>query len=217
MSLRLVYRKTRAKGARKTRAGTYYIQGTDHTGRRVNDSVMTGDRSLAKREFARRVAKSLEARTHGAKAVMNFADAYELYRTRAGVNSNTPYLDEMLPLIGARKLCELTQADLDALAETMRPGCSPATLKRHVYTPFCAAYNACVDNEPSLADPRRWKTPKVPLRLSDAPDDAYIAKLIAAVRHHDSVRSTPASGRTRALKRTGAMCQKATFPGNVEG
>ena len=52
MSLRLVYRKSEAKGARKTRAGTYYIEGTDHEGKRVHASLSTGDRVLAKRIFA---------------------------------------------------------------------------------------------------------------------------------------------------------------------
>jgi integrase len=185
MSLRLVYRKSRAKGKRKTAPGAYYIEGTHHQGERVHLSLKTGNRDLAKREFARRVAETTTARTHGATAVMNFADAYELYKARVGENSNTPYLDEMLPLIGTKKLAELTQADLDALAAEMRPGCSNATLKRYVYTPFCAAYNACVDNEPPLAVPRRWKSPRVEKCRADAPDDAYIAKLIAAVRHHE--------------------------------
>src|SRR5262245_9375531 len=84
MSLRLTYRKTRAKGRRKTGSGSYYIEGTDHTGQRVHLSLHTGDRDLAKREFAKHVAKSLEARAHGPKAVMNFADAYEVYREAKG-------------------------------------------------------------------------------------------------------------------------------------
>jgi integrase len=185
MSLRLELRKTRSKGRYKTRAGTYYIVGTDHTGERVNLSLKTGDRVLAKRLFAEQVAATTRARIEGPMGVANFADAYELYKARQGENSNTLYLDEMLPLIGTKRLCELTQADLDALAETMRPTGSAATRKRHVYTPFCAAYNACVENEPPIAVPRRWRSPRVPKRTVDAPDDAYIAELIQSVRHHE--------------------------------
>lgn len=182
MSLRLTYRKARSTGKRKTRAGTYYIEGTDHTGERVHLSLHTGDRDLAKREFAKRVAKTLEARTFGAKAVMNFADAYEVYRAAKGENTNTQWLDAMLPLIGTKKLCDFAQSDLATLANDLYPGCSAATLKRQVYTPFLAAYNACVDHEPPLADPRRWKVPKVKRKTVDAPDDSYIATLVESVK-----------------------------------
>jgi len=185
MSLRLVFRKSRAKGKRKTSPGSYYIEGTDHRGERVHESLKTSDRTLAKREFATRVAETTKTRVEGVNGQINFADAVELYGEREGENSNAPYLDEMLELIGERKLCELTQADLDKLAKQMRPGCSKATLKRHVYTPFMAVYNAAVDNEPPLAEPRRWKAPKVEKHRADPPDDAYIAKLITAVRHHE--------------------------------
>jgi integrase len=85
---------------------------------------------------------------------------------------------------GTKKLVDLTQADLGNLAKELYPGCSPATLKRQVYTPFLAAYNACVDHEPPLADPKRWKAPRVKRKTVDAPDDAYIAALIEAARQH---------------------------------
>ena len=139
------------RASAKPRAGSYYIEGTDHTGEPVKLSLKTSNRDLAKRLFAEHVKATLEARASGPMALMNFADAYELYKEREGENSNTPHLDKMLPLIGTRKLADLTQADLDQLAR-LRRGCSPATLKRHVYTPFMAAYNACVENEPPLAD-----------------------------------------------------------------
>jgi integrase len=185
VSLRLVFRKSTSTGKRKTAPGSYYIEGTDHTGKPVKSSLKTSNRDLAKRLFAEHVKATLEARASGPVEKMNFADAYELYKEREGVNSNTPHLDRMLPLIGEHKLVDFTQADLDKLARDLQPGCSPATLKRHVYTPFMAAYNACVDNEPPLAIPRKWKIPRVERRPADAPDDAYIAKLIAAVRHHE--------------------------------
>lgn len=175
MSLRLSYRKARSQD--KGKRGSYYIEGTDHKGRRVHESLRTGDRDLAKSLFAQRVAESLTVRAEGVKGVVNFANAVKLYYERKPNNSNEVYLDEMLPLIGAKRLCDLTQADLDALAKRMRPGCSAATVKRHVYTPFIAAYNMAVANEPPLADPRRWKKPILPKRTATPPDDAYIATL----------------------------------------
>lgn len=185
MSLRLEFRKSRSKGRRKTGPGSYYVVGTDHKGKRVNSSLKTSNRDLAKHRFAEFVKQTLEVQIDGPAAVMNFADAYELYKEQVGENSNTPYLDEMLPIIGERKLIEFTQADLDQLAKDMRPKVAKATLVRHVYTPFCAAYNLCVEQEPPLAVPRNWKVPRIKKKTVDSPDDAYIAKLIEAVRYHE--------------------------------
>ena len=195
MSLRLVFRKTRSKGKRKTGPGSFYIQGTDHTGRKVNDSLYTCDRDLAKRSFAERVAKTLEARISGPKAVMNFADACELYYER-GENTNKQWLERICTCkwFATKKLIDMTQADLSQLAKELYPGCAPATLKRQVYTPFLAAYNACVENEPPLADLKKWKVPKIKKKTVDAPDDAYIAALIDAARHQSRV------GRFKAIK-----------------
>ncbi len=189
MSLRLTFRKSRSKGKRKTRAGTYYIEGTDHRGERVHESLKTGDRGLAKTEFAKFIAASTQERISGPKGVCNFADAVQVYlgpedNPRKPGNSNEAYLNEMLPRIGTRKLCELTQADLDKLAKDMRGGrCSPATLKRHVYSPFIAVWNAAAENEPPLCDYRKWKSPKVPKRRGDCPDDVYIAVLKDSIDH----------------------------------
>lgn len=183
MSLRLTFRKSRAAGKRKTAAGSFYIQGTDHTGQRVHDSLHTCDRDLAKREFAKRVAKTLEVRTHGAKAVMNFADACELYYEQ-GENTNKQWLEKIVARawFGTKKLSELTQADLNKVAKELYPGTSAATLKRQVYGPFLAAYNACVNHEPPLADLKKWKLPHVKRKAVDSPDDGYIEALVAAAR-----------------------------------
>jgi integrase len=185
MSLRLTFRKTRGKGKRKTGPGSFYIEGTDHKGERVHESLSTSDRDLAKREFAKRVARTLDLRTHGDKAAINFSDACELYCETKGENTNKQWLERMAAhtWFGAKKLCEITQTDLNKLAKDLYPGCVPATLKRQVYTPFLAAYNACVDHEPPLADRKRWKAPQVIKKTVDAPDDGYIEALIAAARH----------------------------------
>lgn len=182
MSVRLEFRKSRSKGKRKTRPGTYYIEGTDHHGERVHKSLHTSDRGLAKTEFAKFIAASTQERIHGPKGVCNFADAVQVYlgpedNPRKPGNSNEVYLNEMMPLIGEKKLCEFTQADLDKLAKNMRGGCSPATLKRHVYSPFIAAWNAAAENEPPLCDYKKWKSPQVQKKRGDCPDDGYIAAL----------------------------------------
>jgi integrase len=178
--LRLTYRAARSKDSKKR--GSYYIEGTDdRTGKRIHESLRTGDRDLAKRLFAKRVSEIATLRADGPMAIANFANAVKVYfeRGRDG-NSNEPYLSEMLPLIGDKRLCEITQADLDELAQKLRPKGSPATRKRAIYTPFIAAWNAAVRNEPPLAVRRNWQSPQPKRKAIDCPTDEYIARLTAA-------------------------------------
>jgi integrase len=208
--LKLTFRKARSQD--KTKRGTYYIEGTDHKGRRIHDSLRTGDRDIAKAIFAQKVAETTTVQVEGVKAVVNFANAVKVYIERKGKNSNEPHLTKMLTVLGEKKLCELTQADLDGYAKKMFPGCSNATLKRHVYTPFLAAYNAAVDNEPPLADPKRWKTPKVAKRRGEAPDDEYIAKLMEAARQQGRGKKNSVTG-SRNIERDVAALLFITLTG----
>jgi integrase len=187
MSLKLTYRKARSK---RKKVGTYYIEGT-YRGHRVHESLHTSDRDIANERYTKKVAELDAEETHGVKAVANFAAAVVAYgeklKKMKGIetNSNEPYLREMVPLIGETKLRELTQSDLDELAKRMRPGASLETLKRHVYTPFMAAYNAAVQRDPPLADPKHWAAPKGKKRKGNCPDDAYISKLVDAADIHE--------------------------------
>jgi hypothetical protein len=206
MSIWLVYRKTRSKRAKK--AGTYYIEGR-YKGLRIHESLGTSDRDRANDEYAKRLAALTEEADLGPKAVANFAAAVvayhdELKRDGRETNSNVPWLDEILPLIGQRRLCELTQADLDELAKTMRPKGSVETRKRQVYTPFIAAYNAAADRDPPLADPKRWKAPKHKKRRADSPDDAYVSKLVAAADVHEIKPTKTKKGKAGGT-RTGSL------------
>ena len=83
----------------------------------------------------------------------------------------------MLDYIADKKLCEFTQADLGQLAGNMWPGCSPATLKRHVYSPFIAAWNVAGRNVPPLCDYKKWQSLQLQKKRGDCPDDGYIETL----------------------------------------
>lgn len=221
MSLRLVFRKSRSKGNRKTSAGTYYIEGTDHTGERVHQSLKTGDRTVAKVEFAKAVKKTTELRVHGPE--YNFADAVMTYlgpddAPRKPGNSNAAYLDEMMLHVGQTKLKDFTQAKLDKLAKDMRPGCSPSTLKRHVYTPFIAAWNACAENEPPLCDHKKWKSPKIEKGRGDCPDDGYIETLKDSItlKRRAGKRNNVVVG-SRKPERDTALLLFMTFTGARSG
>jgi len=124
----------------------------------------------------------------------------------------------MLPFIGERKLCELTQADLDQLAKTMRPKDSVESRKRQVYTPFITAFKAAADRDPPLVDAKRWKSPKHEKRRANSPDDAYISKLVDVADIHErrGKRKNVVTG-SRKPARDMALVLFVTFTGARSG
>jgi integrase-like protein len=221
MSLRLVFRKSRSKGKRKTSAGSYYIVGTDHKGGRVHESLKTSDRTLAKFEFAKAVTATTEERING--SVYNFADAVLTYlgpkeAPRKPGNSNEAYLNEMMLHVGHMSLRDFTQATLDKLAKDMRPGCLPSTLKRHVYSPFIAMWNACAENEPPLCDHKKWKSPQIEKKRGDCPDDGYIQTLKESIdlKRRAGKRNNVVVG-SRKPERDKALLLFMTFTGARSG
>ena len=220
MSLKLKFRKARS-AKDKDKRGSYYIEGTDHRGKRVHKSLRTSERDLAKSEFAKHIASSVALRFDGPKGVANFANAVKIYLERLAQKGkagsiNETFLGEMLPHIGTKKLCELTQADLDALAKNLRPNCKASTVKRHIYTPFIAAYNAAVEYDPPLADPRRWKKPTVPKRKAHPPSDTYIAALKDSAYVTRRGKRNSAMG-SRKPERDAALVMFLTFTGCRSG
>lgn len=103
MSIRLVHRKARSKNNKK-KPGGYYAKGR-YKGKPIHKSLGTSDRTIAQDRFAAYLAKLTAQETIGTKGVANFAAAIvayydELRRNGREENSNTPWLDEMLPLVG---------------------------------------------------------------------------------------------------------------------
>jgi integrase len=141
-------------------------------------------RDWARKLFADEVARVTRARIEGAAAVATFADAVSAYLAPFTLpdgtitNSNAPYLDAMMPIMGSTNLCEIRQGDLDRMARQLYPNRSASSLRRHVYTPFIACWNAAAGADPPLCEYRRWKAIRVPKREPvDPATDEYIAKL----------------------------------------
>jgi integrase len=178
---------------------------------------------VAKTEFAKFVGATTDERLHGPKGVCNFADAVKVYlgpehAPRKPGNSNEIYLSEMLDYIADKKLCEFTQADLDQLAGTMRPRCSPATLKRHVYSPFIAVWNVAARNVPPLCDYKKWQSPQLERKRGDCPDDGYIETLKESIglKSRAGKRSNVVVG-SRKPERDKALLLFMTFTGARSG
>lgn len=149
------------------RRGYYYIRGSVR-GIPVYESTKTRDHALAEDIRAKREAALTDESVFGAKAVVTFEQAADDYVRATG---KSKYLLDILkdgtekglvPLLGKRKLHELRQSDLDAAAKKLRPGTSPATLNRCVYTPFIAVWNHAASGSRQWADKRDWERPRTP-------------------------------------------------------
>lgn len=148
------------------RNGWFYIRGSVR-GKPVFESTKTRDAEVAEAIRAKREAALTDESVFGAKAVVTFEQAADAYVKATG---NSKYLLDVLkdgterglvPLLGKRKLHTLRQQDLDTAAEKLRPGTSPETRNRCVYTPFIAVWNHAASGSRQWADKRDWERPRV--------------------------------------------------------
>lgn len=155
--------------------GWYHLRGT-HLGVRVDRSAGTRSGAHAHILAAKCEAEIFEAHAYGPKSVGLFADAAAGYLRGGGDGT---HLTPIITALGARRLRDITQADLDRLALTLHPHTSDATRLRKVYTPFIAVWNWAVADE--LAEPRRWKKPAPGERRIDWRTPDEIERLLAAL------------------------------------
>ena len=94
---------------------------------------------------AREAARKLEADYHdrAGRPVQEvneytFANAAVAYMKSGGERR---YLAPILERIGNRPLIDIDQESAQQLADQLKPGCSPATLNRHIFTPLLAVLN----------------------------------------------------------------------------
>jgi len=133
--------------------GIFHIRGTVQ-GRRVDESARTRVRSEAEQIRAQLEADLFKRAIYGDKAVATFAEAVDLY-TLAGKPAD--HLAQIVSRIGLTPLRSIDQGFVDQLASDMKPGSSPATRIRQVYTPISAVMNFAA---PKLCDPVRFVKPK---------------------------------------------------------
>lgn len=116
--------------------GIFHIRGTVQ-GRRIDESAKTRDRGEAEQIRAKLEASLFRRAVYGDDAVATFAEAAEGYMLAGGERT---HLAPILRRIGLRRLSEVNQAVVDALAAE-RPDAAPATLLRQLYTPISAVMN----------------------------------------------------------------------------
>lgn len=135
--------------------GIWHIRGTVQQ-RRVDQSARTRVKSEAEAIRAQLEADLFKRAVYGDKAVATFAEAADAYMASGG---STDHMKALLLKIGARKLADLKQIEIDRLARDMKPKAKASTLVRQIYTPVSAVMNFAA--EQGLCDPVRYRKPKI--------------------------------------------------------
>lgn len=133
--------------------GIFHIRGTVQ-GQRIDESSRTRVRAEAEAIRAQLEADLFKRAIYGAKSVVTFAELATIYMEAGKPND---HLADIIAEIGLMKGSDIDQSIVDALAKKLKPGCSPATLIRQVYTPVSAVMNF---SAPKLCDPISFAKPK---------------------------------------------------------
>jgi len=138
----------------KTRpSGIFYIRGT-YLGEEIDQSARTRDGEQASLIAAKLEKEIFERHLYGRKAVATFDDAALGY---LGGGKDGTYLIPIIKKLGAAKLRDITQAELDRTAREVYPDAADATRLRQFYTPFIAVWTWAARD--GLCEPRKWLKP----------------------------------------------------------
>lgn len=152
----------------------WYIRGTVR-GASIFESTGLDNEEQAEEARALREAELIRASVHGDKAVRTFAEAVASYLEAGG---EATHLEPLLKRLGRLPLAKIGQAAIDAAAAALKPGASPATLNRQIYTPAAAVLHHAARKQwcdkPVIARPAqpkgrvRWITHDEAERLIEA-------------------------------------------------
>jgi integrase len=137
--------------------GILRIRGTIQ-GRRIDESSGTRVRAEAEQIKAKLEADLFKRAVYGDDSVATFAEAAAGYMLAGGARE---HLRPLLLRLGDKRLIDVTQSELDAVAAE-KPDAKPATLLRQIYTPASAVMNfAASDAGGRLCRPITFRKPKV--------------------------------------------------------
>lgn len=156
-------------------SGWYHLRGA-HFGIRVDRSAGTRSFEQARLLAAKLEAEIFERHVKGDKAVATFAEAAAGYLRGGGDGT---HMSALIHAFGARRLRDISQADLDRFAHTRLPQAQDATRLRKIYTPFIATWNWAVRD--NLAEPRRWQKPQPGQKRVDWRTPEEIETLLGAI------------------------------------
>lgn len=155
----------------------WYIRGAVR-GISVDESTGTGDEAAAEDIRILREAEILKRSIHGDSITRTFAEAALSYMEAGGEREHMPPL---LKHFARAKLAQIGQAEIDEAAKKLKPGASPATTNRQIYTPMAAVLHHAARKRwcpaPVIARPEqpegrvRWLTHEEAETLIEAAGD----------------------------------------------
>lgn len=158
------------------RSPYYIIRGTV-AGIRVFETTETTDRLDAERYRLKREKEIFASAGLGEERAVTVAEAMTAYIDAGG---ESRFIVPLLDHFKDKPLREIGQAELDAAAQALHPGCKNATLMRQVYGPMKAVMKHALDTEMAGAVYRKIKNPKVDLVAPQWATDAGLDALLAA-------------------------------------
>jgi len=119
------------------RGTVYYASGTI-AGRRIRQSLKTGDRATAKEQAAILQARLWKRHSYGEEAVRTFEEAALSYLEAGG---ETRFMPALLTHFRGRKLADIHPEDVKQAARVIYPNAKPATRNRQAIVPAQAVIN----------------------------------------------------------------------------
>lgn len=177
MGIKVSFRKHTEKDGRTTLYARFKIPERQEDGsitlRYVERSARTGKRVEARRfaegEYQKAYDEANRAR-EGEVGSDTFAAAAKRYMLNGG---SRRYLYQIIEQIGLKKLDEVNQAVVTDLVQKLYPGCTAATVNRHVFTPIVAVMTFA-------KHPHKLERPKGhdSLPQLDIPPDSWYAAVL---------------------------------------
>lgn len=140
--------------------GNWHIHGTV-AGVAVRESTKTSNRKAAEAIRIRTEAEILQRAALGKKATATFEEAAINYLMAGGEGR---FLPELLLQLQGKKLSQIDNAEINALAAKLFPKAAPATVNRQVIGPISAILNMAAED--GLCDPKKLRRRKVDTKVT---------------------------------------------------
>lgn len=153
----------------------WQIRGTcPYTGERIRQSTKTDSREAAAAILTAELNRRKDETLHGRAGTALFAEAVIEYLSKGGEER---FLDALLDHFGQTRLRDISDQDLSGFCRSRYPGRTAATLRRQVYGPFQAVWNAAARAE--MVPERTFAKPKVVRAAVQYPrSDDWLVKLV---------------------------------------
>lgn len=156
------------------RSQLWYIRGTI-AGQRYFESTGTADKAAAEAYKRKREAELYDTTVLNKARPVTLSEAAQAY-TRSGGEGR--FLDKIVEEIGDKPVAEIRQAEVDAVAAKLYPGCKASTINRQCINQIITVIRHAVDAEMPGAVLRKIKRRKEVKPVVQPASDGHIEKLL---------------------------------------